>query len=162
MANRRFDRDWALGERIIRIYGSFGTNGTSTPVAANVKGFGFGYAPSAGVMVLQPNLSSKSFLTSTPGITYAATGVYSITFEDPYIDCISFICTMQQTAGNSIYDAEAADMSNLGSSTAAPTLKIQIINQTTGNAVAPPAASGPSRVNFIAVFRDSTVQFNKP
>lgn len=162
MANRRFDKDWCIGPRIIRVMGSFGTNTAAAPVASSVKGFGFGYAPVAGVMTLFGNVASKNFLTTTPGITYTATGIYTITFEDLYLDLISFDCNIQQTAGNSTFDANPADVANLGSSTAAPTIKIQVTNTTTGNQATPPAAGAQSRINFEAVFRDSTEQFGKP
>lgn len=161
MANRRFDRDWALGERLIRLYGSFATNGSSAIVASGVKGFGFGYAPSAGVMTLQPNVNSKNFLTTTPGIVLSGTGVFTVTLEDTYIDCVAALASMQlSTAGST--DVIIGTMSNLGSSTAAPAIQILCINSTTGGAVAPPAANANNRINFEFVFRDSTVQFNKP
>jgi hypothetical protein len=161
MANRRYDRDWTLGERIIRLYGSFGTNGAAAPVASSVKGFGFGYAPTAGVMALQGNVGSKAFLTSTPGITYTATGILTITFEDPYIDCIAFIPTIQLPSAGTT-DVIGGTMVNLGSSTAAPSIQILTVNSTSGAAVAPPASAANTRINFVAVFRDSTVQFTKP
>lgn len=161
MANRRLDRDWTIGVRVVRVYGSFATNGGSAIVPSSVKGFGFGYAPVSGVMALQGNVQSKSYLTSTPGIVLSGTGVFTITFEDPYIDCISFQPSIQ-LATPGTQDVMAGTMVNLGSSTAAPSIQILVVNTTSGAAATPPAANANNRINFEAVFRDSTEQFLKP
>ena len=86
MANRRFDSSWVIGARLVEIMGSFGTNGSSAPVAASVKGLGFGYAPIAGVMTLQS--SARPGISGTPGITHTATGTYLVTFDDSYQDLV--------------------------------------------------------------------------
>jgi hypothetical protein len=163
MANRRYDRDWCLGERLITISGSFGTNAGSAIVAANVKGFGFGYAPSAGVMTLFGNIASKNYLTTTPGIVLSGTGIYTVTLEDPYIDMIAASVNIQVAAsGASANDMILGTAVNLGSSTAAPAIQLLTINGGSGAAATPNAANANSRVNFQFIFRDSTVQFNKP
>src|ERR1700690_3771350 len=86
MSNKNYDTAYAQGKRLIGIEGSFiPLTGAGTVVAANVRGFGFGYAPnSAGVMVLQPNLVVKG-LTTTPGIVRSGTGLYTVTFEDTFL-----------------------------------------------------------------------------
>jgi L-serine deaminase len=162
MANRRFDRDWCLGERCVQIWGSFGTNGGAAIVASTVKGFGFGYAPVNGVMTLQPNRSSIS-LTTTPGIVLSGTGIYTVTLEDPYIDLVSVGVSIQASAqGVNANDMIVGTVTNLGSSTAAPAIQLFTVNGGTGAAATPTAANANSRVNFTFIFRDSTVQFNKP
>jgi hypothetical protein len=163
MANRRYDRDWVLGERIITISGSFATNTGSAIVASTVKGFGFGYAPSAGVMTLFGNIASKNYLTTTPGIVLSGTGIYTVTLEDPYIDMIAASVNIQVAAsGASANDMILGTAVNLGSSTAAPAIQLLTINGGSGAAATPTAANANNRVNFQFVFRDSTVQFNKP
>jgi len=71
--------------RLIEIMGSFGTNGSNAPVAANVKGMDSGM-PIAGVMTLQA--TRRPGISGTPGITHTATGTYIVTFDDSYLDLI--------------------------------------------------------------------------
>lgn len=160
MSNRRLDQDWTIGERRIRIYGSFGMNGGSQIAASSVRGFGFGYAPNAaGVMVLQPRRPLDP-LTNTPGIVLSGTGVYTITFEDTYIELVALIPTIQLASPGS-NDVVGGPIVQ-GTSLLAPTAVIQVVNSTSGAAAAPNAADPNNRINFVAVFRDSSERFSKP
>jgi hypothetical protein len=159
MANRNFDQGWTVGKRLIEIAGSFGTNGASNPVAANVKGLGFGYAPMAGVMALQTTIPVRPGITTTPGIVHAALGTYTITFDDAYTDLNVFSCDLQVAALSANW-AQPGPTANLGVSGSAPNVQVFVINSSgTGQDI---AAATFSRVHFFVQFRDSNVQFSKP
>ena len=156
MANRRFDSSWVIGARLIEIMGSFGTNGSSAPVAASVKGLGFGYAPIAGVMTLQS--SARPGISGTPGITHTATGTYLVTFDDSYQDLIYAGADLMVASASANW-AQPGPFSS-GVSQTASTASFFVINSSgSGQDI---AAATYSRIEFECVFRDSTVQFNKP
>jgi len=156
MSNRRFDSSWVIGARLIEIMGSFGTNGSSNPVAANVKGLGFGYAPIAGVMTLQP--TARPGISGTPGITHAATGTYLVTFDDSYQDLIYAGADLMVASASANW-AQPGPFS-AGVSQTASNVQFFIINSSgSGQDI---AAATYSRVEFECVFRDSTFQFGKP
>jgi hypothetical protein len=159
VANKNLDTAYAIGKRLVGLEGSFvPLTGAGTIVAANVRGFGFGFAPnSAGVMALQAPLSGKG-LTTTPGIIRAGTGLYTITFEDTYLAVNYFGADLAVPVAGSALWAQPVEPINIGSGTAAPAVQILIVN----NAGAPTDASANMRVYFEIVFRDSNVQFVKP
>jgi hypothetical protein len=160
VANRQFQTGWCLGERLIEISGSFvPLTGAGTVVASSVKGEGFGYAPIAGVMKLQPNLASKNFLTTTPGIVRTGTGLYTVTMEDQYLDINDFTADLAAPiAGSALWAQPVEPVANLGSTTAAVVLSILIVN----SSGTPTDAAANMRMYFSAIFRDSTTRFNKP
>lgn len=159
MANRNFQTSWVIGERIVDIAGSFvPLTGAGTVVASTVRGLGFGYAPSAGVMTLFGNVSTKSFLTTTPGIVRTGTGLYTVTLEDPYIEAKAVGCDLAVASASPNWAQPIEPIANLASSTAAPVISIQIINAS-GSAV---DASSGGRLHFFVSLRDSTTQFQKP
>lgn len=161
MANRNFDTGYVIGKRLIEISGSFvPLTGAGTIVASSVKGFGFGFAPnSAGVMALQPNVQSKSFLTTTPGILRTGTGLYTITLEDPYLDCNYYGADLAApVAGSALWAQPVEPVANLGSSTAALVFSLLIVN----NAGTPTDAAANMRMYFSMILRDSTAQRVKP
>lgn len=160
MANRQFQTGYCLGERLIELAGSFvPLTGAGTVVAANVRGFGFGYAPnSAGVMVLQPRIA-QSPLTSTPGILRTGVGLYTITLEDAYLGCNLFSVDLAApVAGSQLWAQPVEPVANLGSSTLAPVFSVLIIN----NAGAPTDAVANMRLYLALQMRDSTTRFAKP
>lgn len=159
MSNRRYDRDWVLGERIIHIFGSFACpSGSSGVTASSVKGFGFGYAPLNGVMALKPSASPG--ITSTPGIAYTSAGLYTVTLEDPYIDAIDWDAHLIIPSGGTFSNAAKIETvpTNLGASGLAPTFTITTL--TSGGT--PTDFGATYRVGFHIYLRDSSVQFNKP
>lgn len=161
MANKNFDQGFCIGKRLIEIAGSFiPLTGAGTVVASNVKGFGFGYAPnSAGVMTLQPNVASKSFLTTTPGIVRTGTGLYTVTLEDNYLDVNLFSADLAApVAGSALWAQPVEPVANLGSSTAAPVFSILIVNASG----TPTDAAANMRMYFALQMRDSTTQRVKP
>jgi hypothetical protein len=159
MANRNFDTGWTIGKRLIDITGSFGTNGASNPVAANVKGFGFGYAPVGNVMTLQTSIPVRPGITTTPGIVRSATGTYVITLDDSYLDHQVFSCDLQVASASANW-AQPGPIANMGVSGQAPNFTVIVINSSgTPQDV---AANANSRVHFFIQLRDSTTQFAKP
>lgn len=159
MANRRFDRAYCVGERIVDIYGSFVTlTGSGTVAAATVKGFGFGYAPTAGKMALQS--SARPGINSTPGIVRVSTGLYSITFDDAYLDLTYFSAhySAGSTSGAAKFAQTINNATGLATSATAPTLQLIIVN----GSGTPADGEAAGLINFHARFRDSTVQFSKP
>lgn len=159
MANRNMDQSWCLGKRLIDLAGNFvPLTGAGIVLASAVRGFGFGYAPTNGVMTLQPRLTSSP-LTSTPGILRTGTGVYTITLEDAYLSVNDYGCDLAVPAGGSqLWVQPVEPVANLASSTLAPTFTMTIVN----NAGTPTDAAASSRVYFWIELRDSNVQFAKP
>lgn len=156
MSNRRFDSSWVIGARLIEIMGSFGTNGSNAPVAANVKGLGFGYAPIAGVMTLQA--TARPGISGTPGITHTATGTYLVTFDDSYLDLIYAGADLMVASASANW-AQPGPFS-VGVSQVASTTTFFVINSSgSGQDL---AAATYSRLEFECVFRDSSVQFGRP
>jgi hypothetical protein len=159
MSNRNFDTSWTIGKRLIDIAGSFGTNSASNPVAANVKGLGFGYAPVAGVMTLQATVPVRPGITTTPGIVHSALGTYVVTLDDSYTDYTVFSCDLQVAAASANW-AQPGPIANTNVSGQAPNFTIFVINSSgTGQDIAPATSS---RVHFFIQMRDSSVQFSKP
>ena len=160
MANRRFDNDdKTLGVGLRRIYGSFvPLTGAGIVAASTVKGMGFGYAPIAGVMALKTSASQG--VSGTPGIVRTSTGLYTITLEDSYLDLVSILCSLQVPAAGiaSGLDAYPVTLPSVGVAATASTFQIVILNSS--GVVTESVAS--CRICFEAVFRDSSVQFNKP
>lgn len=158
MANRNADHPWTIGKRTFDIVGSFGTNGSSAVVAANVKGLGFGYAPVAGVMTLQSTIPVRPGISTTPGIVFSTTGTYVVTLDDSYLDCLAFIVSLQSASGTA-NTVQGGPIANLGVSGQAPNFTIYTI---TSGSPANIAANASSRVNFHIQLRDSTTGFSKP
>lgn len=160
MSQRNLDQGWCLGKRLIDIAGSFGTNGSSTPLAASVKGLGFGYAWSlaASAMALK-GTPTDSPVTTTAGIVRSTTGTFVITMEDPYAD-INVFSTDLQVASASANWAQPGPTAAVGVSNQAPNLTVFVINSS--GSLQDIAAATFSRVHFFCQFRDSTVQFGKP
>lgn len=159
MSNRNYDTSWTIGKRLIDISGSFGTNGASSPVAANVKGLGFGYAPTAGAMALQATIPVRPGITTTPGIVRSTTGTYVVTPDDTYIECTSF-STDLQVASNSANWSQPGPIANMNVSGQAPNFTIFVINGS--GTLQDIAANASSRVNFTIQMRDSTTGYGKP
>lgn len=160
MANRQFQNGYVIGERIVDLVGSFvPLTGAGTVAASTVRGLGFGYAPSGspGVMALQPRIA-QSALTNTPGIVRTGTGLYTVTFEDAFLEAVGVSADLQVAAASPNWVQVLGEVANQGSSTLAPVLSLQIINAS-GVAV-DAAASG--RVHFFIRFRDSTTRYGKP
>lgn len=162
MSNRNLDQSYCVGKRLIDIMGSFvPLTGAGTVVASTIKGLGFGYAPnSSGVMVLRGLTGGNNPVPkSTPGVVRTGTGVYTITFEDVYADCIDAGCDLAVPAGGSALWVQPVEpVTNLNTAFTAPTLTMTIIN----SSGTPTDAAGSSRIYFRCTFRDSTVQFFKP
>jgi len=156
MANRNLDTSYCFGKRLIDIAGSFGTNGASNPVAANVKGLGFGYAPQNGTMAVK---GSSPGVTTTAGIVRSATGTYVITPEDPFADLNVVSCDLQVASASANW-AQPGPVANLAVSNQAPNVTLFVINSS--GSLQDIAANASSRVHFFMQFRDSTVQFQKP
>lgn len=159
MSNRNYDKPaLVLGKRLVEIVGSFvplGGAGTIDPTL--VKGWGFGFAPTAGAMALKPSASPG--IASTPGILRTGTGVYTLTLEDNYIDAILWESHIIRPAGTSTGGVSIlTSPTNLGSGTLAPTFTL-VTNSTVGTA----ADLGTTyRVGFRLWLRDSTVNYGKP
>lgn len=134
MANRNFDFAWTLGKRIVNIEGSFDTNGASNPVAPKGQGF------------------------RKVGIVHAATGQYTVTMDDPYLDLNAWGADLQVNAASPNW-AQVGPVTNLG--TASPVVVTIFTINSAGTAV-DVAAGANSRVAFFLTFRDSTVGQNKP
>jgi len=158
MSNRNADKArLILGKRIWEIEGTFvALAGAGTVVAANVKGWGFGYAPVNGVMALKPTASLG--VTSVPGILRTGAGVYTITLEDPYIDFISASAWLQGPGPNANDAQILQTITNLGSSSLAPTFTLNTNNS--GGAATDLGTT--YSIGFRLVLRDSTVNYNKP
>lgn len=156
MANRNLDTSYVIGKRLIDIAGSFGTNGSSSPAASSVKGLGFGYAPSAGVMAVK---GSSPGVTTTAGVVRSTTGTYVITPEDTFQD-VNVFSTDLQVASASANWAQPGPIANTAVANQAPNLTIFVINSS--GSLQDVAANASSRVHFFIQFRDSTVQFQKP
>lgn len=158
MSNRNLQSSWVIGERIIDLAGSFvPLTGAGTIVASNVRGLGFGFAPSAGTMALQGRIASSP-LTSTPGILRTGTGLYTITFEDSYIEAVAVGVDLAVASASANWAQPLEPIANQGSSTLAPVLSVQIINSS-GTAV---DSAANCRLHFFIRFRDSTTRYNKP
>jgi len=156
MAQRRFDSSWVIGAGLIEIMGSFGTNGSNNPVAANVKGMGFGYAPIAGVMTLQS--SARPGISGTPGVVHSATGTYVVTFDDTYADLLYAGADLMVASASANW-AQPGPFS-AGVSQTASTCTFFVINSSgAGQDI---AAATYSRVEFECIFRNSSVQFGRP
>ena|SRR5579859_4200160 len=159
MASRNFDTGWCIGKRLIDVSGSFGTNGSSNPVAANVKGLGFGYAPVAGAYALQTTIPVRPGITTTPGIVRSTTGTYVLTLDDSYLD-VNFFSTDLQVASASANWAQPGPIANVNVANQAPNVTIFVINS--AGTLQDVAAGANSRVHFFLQMRDSTVGFSKP
>lgn len=160
MANRQFQNGYVIGERIIDLVGSFvPLTGAGTVLASKVTGLGFGYAPSGnpGIMTLQPRIA-QSPLTSTPGILRTGTGLYTITFEDNYLEMVGVSVDLAVAAASANWAQALEPIANIASSTLAPTLSLQIINSS-GTAV---DSAANCRLHFFIRFRDSTTRYGKP
>ncbi len=123
MSHRSFDKLMTHGPRRILVAGSWAPNGSSTIVASSVKGLGF-------------------------SVAWTSTGLFTITFQDAYVDLESFTCTLQL--------ATAADqVLQVGAWTpASRTITVRVWDIST-QAVANIAADANNRINFSAVFRDT-------
>lgn len=162
MANRRFDRPYTIGVRRIWIAGSFATNGSSNPVAANVRGLGFGYAPVNGAMAAYT--TSRGTLTSSAGIVHTATGKYTMTLDDSYQDFDSIQATMQANSdpsGSHFYQTGTGTTANFDSATSAPTIVFYVYD-VVALALVDLAAATNNRVHFAMQLRDSTERYGTP
>lgn len=158
MSNRQLQSSWVIGERIVDLAGSFvPLTGAGTVVAANVRGLGFGYAPSAGTMTLQPKTALNP-LTTTPGIVRTGTGLYTVTFEDAYIEAVAVGVDLAVASASANWAQALEPIANQASSTQAPVLSLQIINSS-GTAV---DSAANCRMHFFIRFRDSTTRYSKP
>lgn len=160
MSNRNADKaTLILGKRIWEIEGSFvcPVAGANPIVPATVKGLGFGYAFQGRAMALKPTGQGQSGITSTPGILRTGAGVFTVTLEDPYIECITALAWLSGPAG--VNDAVVTTQANLNTVQVAPTFTIATYNGTTGT----PADLGVTyTVNFRFKFRDSTANYGTP
>lgn len=117
-----------------------------------IWGLGKDYVVVAGSFA--PNGSSAIAATSNKGkgysVAYTSTGLYTITFTDAYSDLISFMPMLQLATG-------ADTFLQVGTYTAAAKT-ITIRNWDVSDAaVADIAANANNRINFVAVFRNSSV-----
>jgi hypothetical protein len=161
MSTRNYDTGWCVGKRLIDISGNFvPLTGAGTVVASTVKGFGFGYAPVNGVMTLRPLTGGNNPVPkSTPGIVRSSTGLYAITFEDPYIDIVYFgVDLAAPSTGTALWAQPVEPVTGINTAFTAPTLSVLIVN----NAGTPTDAAANMRIYFDVVFRDSTAFFQKP
>src|ERR1700722_7515886 len=165
MSNRRLDRPWTIGERIIVVQGSFvPLTGAGTVRASAVRGLGFRYSPVAGVMTLRGAPGNNPVPLSTPGITLGTTGLYSIVFEDPYQELVFFDAVLAgpatgiATGGSALQAQPVVPETGVATAATGPTLQVVIVN----NAGTPTQCVANCRLFFEAHFRDSTVQYQKP
>ena len=166
MSNRRLDRPWCVGERLILVCGSFvPLTGAGTVVASTVKGLGFGYAPnSSGVMALRATPGNNPVPLSTPGITRVSAGLYSIVFEDPYLDVEFFDAILAGPAtgiasgGKALSAQPVEPVAGLATANKAPTAQVVIVD----NTGTPTEGIANCRLYFELWFRDSTAQYAKP
>lgn len=159
MANRRFDAPYCIGERRITIAGSFvPLTGAGTVVASTVKGFGFGYAPIAGVMTLVS--SARPGVSGTPGVVRTSAGLYTITLDDSYEDVEHITASYWTPAAGLGTPLIVNPTTTTSFGVAATASSFQVVLTTTTGT---PTDSGAScRISFLVTLRDSTVQFAKP
>jgi len=160
MSNRNHDKLHGLiGPGKIIVDGSFvPLTGAGTVDATKVTGLGFGYAPVKGVMALITPPQNNPIPLSTPGIVRTGTGLYTITFEDPYLEVVSFRCDLAvAAAGSALRAVPVEPITGTSTANTAPTITIVILNGAT-----PTDAAASQRVHFHAVFRDSTTRYQKP
>lgn len=159
MSNRNADKAvLVLGKRLWEFDGSFVClAGAGTVVASTVKGWGFGYSPVAGVMTLKPTATSG--IISTPGIVRTAVGVFTLTFEDTYLEVVNANAWLMGPGPNVNDAAIRQAVTNVASSNQAPTFTIDTFNGATGAA----ADLGTTySVGFRVKFRDSSANYNRP
>jgi hypothetical protein len=165
MANRNFDQGYCIGKRLIDIAGSFfALTGGGTVAASSVKGLGFGYAPTAGVMTKQA-APVRPGITSTPGIVRTSTGLYTITLDDSYRDINILSCDLgAPSTGSALWTQPVEPWTNTGvlgaAAGVAPSVQVLIINAS--GSPSDPGSSNAFRVHFFVQCEDSSVQFQKP
>src|SRR5882762_2235206 len=160
MSNRNADKAiLVLGKRLWEIEGSFvALAGAGTVVAANVKGWGFGYSPVNGIMTLKA-ANQVSGITSVAGIVRTGVGVFTLTLEDPYIEVVAAGAFLQGPGPN-VNDAMVRQaVTNANAVGLAPTLTIDTYN---GNTGAASDLGTTYTVCFRLKLRDSTDNYNRP
>lgn len=162
MSNKNLDRPWCIGKREVTIAGNFvPLSGSGTIVASKVQGLGFGFKPdkSTGVMALAAQPGNNPTTLTTPGILRTGTGVYTIVFEDPYLELLSFQCELACVSGGVNSFAQMLEpVTGLATANTGPTVTITIVN----GSGTPVEGATTQRLYFIATFRDSTVGYVKP
>lgn len=161
MSNRDYDKlGGVIGKGLIPIWGSFvPLTGAGTVVASNVRGFGFGYAPTNGVMKLKAQPQNNPTPLTTPGILYVSAGLYSVTLEDPYLDCVRFGCDLALPAtGANLSAVPVEPIVGINTANTGPTFKILLQNA----AGSPTEGATTQRVYFAMLMRNSTVGYQKP
>lgn len=161
MSNKNLDaKHYVIGKRIIRVSGSFvPLTGAGTIVASSVTGWGFGYAPVAGVMALRAQPQNNPTPLTTPGIVRNSAGLYTITTEDPYLEVKWFDCNLAgPAAGTALWAQPVEPVANTGVANKGVAVQVLITN----NAGTPTDANANMRLYFAIEFRDSTVLYQKP
>lgn len=160
MSDKNMDRPWVVGKRQIELRGSFKVlSGAGTIDATKVTGLGFGFAPVNGVMALRAQPQNNPTPLSTPGILRTNTGLYTITFENPYLELVSFHPHLATAAGGVNLFAQAIEpVTGTNTAQTGPTITVQLVN---GSGAATEGAT-TQRLHFVAVFRDSTWSYQKP
>jgi hypothetical protein len=128
-ASRVTHRIKTIGINRVVVHGSFAPNGTSALVAANTHGKGF---------------------------TVARTGVgaYRITFDNVYPELVSFVATPQ------VADATPTIVQFRDFTAATKILDILVLQESGGTlAAADQTADANARVSFVAIFRNSSVDY---
>lgn len=123
MSSRIFHDLMIHGPRRIMVEGSFAPNGSSAISAASNKGLGW-------------------------SVAYTSTGLYTLTFQDSFVDLESITVSLQLASG----DDKALQLGTWTAS--AKTLEIRCWD-TSAAAVADIAADANNRINFQAIFRDT-------
>jgi hypothetical protein len=125
MSSRIFHDLMVHGPRRIMVEGSWAPNAGNAIDATSVKGKGF-------------------------SVVWTSTGLFTITFQDAFVDLESFTCTLQLAAGDDM-------IIQAGTWTAASkTMTVRVWN-IAGAAVADVAADANNRIHFQAVFKDTGV-----
>lgn len=124
MANRLVHKLRALTRDIVLVHGSFAPNGSSAVSSASNKGKGW-------------------------SVARTSAGLFTITFENPYADLVSFTQTLQLASGDDkVLQAGAYSASN-------KTITIRVWD-ISGAAVADISANADNRIHFVAAFRNGS------
>lgn len=128
-ANKRLDDVQSIGFGRVMVAGSFAPNGSSAVSAASNKGDANGGAYT---------------------VARTSAGLFTITFADKWDDLLSFVATLQQASGGDQF-------LQVGTYTAASRTITVRVWDVSGAAVDDVAADANNRINFIAVFRNTSV-----
>jgi hypothetical protein len=160
MADKNLDVPKVIGKRLIKIVGSFqALAGAGTVIASQVRGLGFGYAPVNGVMALRAQPGNNPTPLTTPGILRTGTGLYTVTLENPYLECVKFMCNLGiPAAGVNLYAVPVEPTTGFATAQTGPTVTI-LLQTATGT---PTDGANTERVYFSLSVRDSTTGYQKP